>query len=573
MLHPETTMSGLLSQKPYSIVGDFPRAYMSRRVHLLSEVDGIESVENATLKKKLDETETRLAWARMEHDIAEWRLQTSPSVEQRVLLEMVRIVAVPRLQNLMRRIPSVRERNRRNLLLMGPRDLPSHEDHLVTLSRLVYHLYKQLIMPPKAMFEARMREVIREQVATSMAEFMANNEPAEPCDCKERDKVNFRRATISKCRALTCGVEGLLPWEIDAANGTPGLSIDEAVRMPYQLMGQIIQDKTDEVSEGEKRKGEEDRGGRGDNRRDYNRRQNQRRANARAMTNAALNDNEVCPRCKNKKQLWDCYKCCPPKERLCTKLKKKGQVGNNSVELSYNWEPWMLIQDPKFHQVTEQESKEKRLEDYLLLSEIFMRYFQMNYLGFCHPGKLNSVLILFSVLHLWHVRHIIVSTTRNEGVPSKLQDVGEKVFISTELIAVGSSTCRKEEDGSLVIINFASARKTFQSQHLELVMDIMSFSAPILSLPEGSEDFVVYCDASLKGFGAALMQREKVIAYASRQLRKNEENYTTHDMELGAVVFALRLWRHYLYNTKCTCYVAITWERRMIFADALAQKG
>nr|GFC71519.1 putative reverse transcriptase domain-containing protein [Tanacetum cinerariifolium] len=64
-------------------------------------------------------------------------------------------------------------------------------------------------------------------------------------------------------------------------------------------------------------------------------------------------------------------------------------------------------------------------------------------------------------------------------------------------------------------------------------------SAPILSIPKGSKDFVVYCDASFKGFRAVLMQREKVIAYASRQLRKNEENYTTHDMELGAVVFAL----------------------------------
>ncbi|GJU36703.1 putative reverse transcriptase domain-containing protein [Tanacetum coccineum] len=72
----------------------------------------------------------------------------------------------------------------------------------------------------------------------------------------------------------------------------------------------------------------------------------------------------------------------------------------------------------------------------------------------------------------------------------------------------------------------------------------------ILSLPEGSEDFSVYCDASPKGFGAVLMQREKVIAYASRQLRNNEENYTTHDLELGVVVFALRLWRHYLYDTK-----------------------
>nr|GEV49092.1 putative reverse transcriptase domain-containing protein [Tanacetum cinerariifolium] len=79
-------------------------------------------------------------------------------------------------------------------------------------------------------------------------------------------------------------------------------------------------------------------------------------------------------------------------------------------------------------------------------------------------------------------------------------------------------------------------------------------SAPILSLTKGSEDFVVYCDASLRGLGAVLMQHEKVIAYASRQLRKNAENYTTHDLELGAVVFALRLLRHYLYGTKCTVY-------------------
>nr|GFB97147.1 putative reverse transcriptase domain-containing protein [Tanacetum cinerariifolium] len=66
-------------------------------------------------------------------------------------------------------------------------------------------------------------------------------------------------------------------------------------------------------------------------------------------------------------------------------------------------------------------------------------------------------------------------------------------------------------------------------------------SAPILALPEGSEDFVVYCDASHKGLGAVLMQREKVIAYASRQLKVHERNYTTHDLELGLVVFALKI--------------------------------
>ncbi|GJT64081.1 putative reverse transcriptase domain-containing protein [Tanacetum coccineum] len=74
--------------------------------------------------------------------------------------------------------------------------------------------------------------------------------------------------------------------------------------------------------------------------------------------------------------------------------------------------------------------------------------------------------------------------------------------------------------------------------------------APILALPEGNDDFVVYCDASHQGLGAVLMQREKVIAYASRQLKPNEENYTTHDLKLGAVVFALKIWRHYLYGTK-----------------------
>ncbi|GKC53160.1 putative reverse transcriptase domain-containing protein [Tanacetum coccineum] len=63
-------------------------------------------------------------------------------------------------------------------------------------------------------------------------------------------------------------------------------------------------------------------------------------------------------------------------------------------------------------------------------------------------------------------------------------------------------------------------------------------SAPFLALLEGTEDFVVYCDASLKGFGAVLMQREKVIAYACRQMKVHEENYTTHDLELGAILDA-----------------------------------
>jgi hypothetical protein len=66
--------------------------------------------------------------------------------------------------------------------------------------------------------------------------------------------------------------------------------------------------------------------------------------------------------------------------------------------------------------------------------------------------------------------------------------------------------------------------------------------APILVLPDGIDNFVVYCDASHQGLGRVLMQKDKVIAYASHKLKVHEKNYTKHDLELGAVVFALKMW-------------------------------
>ncbi|KAJ9566605.1 hypothetical protein OSB04_002571 [Centaurea solstitialis] len=79
-------------------------------------------------------------------------------------------------------------------------------------------------------------------------------------------------------------------------------------------------------------------------------------------------------------------------------------------------------------------------------------------------------------------------------------------------------------------------------------------SAPILTLPNGTDGFVVYCDASKLGLGCVLMQDGNVIAYASRKLKVHELNYPTHDMELATVVFALKIWRHYLYGVKCQIY-------------------
>jgi len=75
-------------------------------------------------------------------------------------------------------------------------------------------------------------------------------------------------------------------------------------------------------------------------------------------------------------------------------------------------------------------------------------------------------------------------------------------------------------------------------------------TTPVLTLPFGMEGFVIYSDASKKGLGCVLMQHGRVISYASRQLKTHETNYPTHDLELAAVIFALRVWRHYLYGSR-----------------------
>ncbi|GJS99709.1 putative reverse transcriptase domain-containing protein [Tanacetum coccineum] len=102
-------------------------------------------------------------------------------------------------------------------------------------------------------------------------------------------------------------------------------------------------------------------------------------------------------------------------------------------------------------------------------------------------------------------------------------------------------------------------------------------NAPVLALLDEPEAFVVYCDASGLGLGFVLMQRGKVIAYASRQLKIHEKNYTTHDLELGAVVFALKIWRHYLYGTKSIelfsdydCEIRYHYSKANVVVDALS---
>ena len=84
--------------------------------------------------------------------------------------------------------------------------------------------------------------------------------------------------------------------------------------------------------------------------------------------------------------------------------------------------------------------------------------------------------------------------------------------------------------------------KAFQELKMRLTL------APIMIVPEQRQRYTVYCDASIDGLGCVLMQSGRVVAYGSRQLKKHEQNYPTHEMELATIFFALNIWRHYLYG-------------------------
>ncbi|KAA0061793.1 ty3-gypsy retrotransposon protein [Cucumis melo var. makuwa] len=109
---------------------------------------------------------------------------------------------------------------------------------------------------------------------------------------------------------------------------------------------------------------------------------------------------------------------------------------------------------------------------------------------------------------------------------------------------------------------------TCESSFQELKQKLVS--APVLTVPNGSGGFVIYSDASKRGLRCVLMQEGKVVAYASRQLKSHEQNYPTHDLELAAVVFALKIWRHYLYGKSNV--VADALSRKVVHSAALITK-
>ncbi|GKE35597.1 putative reverse transcriptase domain-containing protein, partial [Tanacetum coccineum] len=130
--------------------------------------------------------------------------------------------------------------------------------------------------------------------------------------------------------------------------------------------------------------------------------------------------------------------------------------------------------------------------------------------------------------------------------------------------------------------NWKAPRTLFEGKEQELAFQTLKdklCNAHVLALPDGLKDFVVYCDVFRLGLGCVLMQRGKVIAYASRQLKIHEKNYTTHDLEMGAVVFDLKIWRHYLFGTKSIemfsdydCEIRYHHGKANVVVDALSIK-
>ncbi|KAL0545763.1 hypothetical protein IC582_015655 [Cucumis melo] len=157
--------------------------------------------------------------------------------------------------------------------------------------------------------------------------------------------------------------------------------------------------------------------------------------------------------------------------------------------------------------------------------------------------------------HEEHLR-IVLQTLRDKQLYAKFSKcefwLNQVVFLGHVVSAGGVSV---DPQKVKAVVNWerpASAtewsdkcEQSFQELKKRLV------TAPILPLLVTEKEYVIYCDASRQGLGCVLMQEVKVIAYTSRQLKKHECNYPTHDLELAAVVLALKIWRHYLFSEKC----------------------
>ncbi|GJT09374.1 putative reverse transcriptase domain-containing protein, partial [Tanacetum coccineum] len=214
---------------------------------------------------------------------------------------------------------------------------------------------------------------------------------------------------------------------------------------------------------------------------------------------------------------------------------------------------------------TEDKSEEKRLKDVPTVRDI-LEVFPEDFLGLPPTRQVEFQIDLVPSAAPVARAPYRLAPSKLQELSTQLQELSDKGFIRPSSSPWGASDIPKmafrirygHYEFQVMPFGLTNAPAVFmdlmnRTEKAEAAFQLLKqklCSEPILAIPEGSENFVVYCDASYKGLGAVLMQKEKFIAYASHQLKIHEKNYTTHDLELRAVVFALKMWRHYLKSER-----------------------
>ncbi|GJS33920.1 putative reverse transcriptase domain-containing protein [Tanacetum coccineum] len=221
----------------------------------------------------------------------------------------------------------------------------------------------------------------------------------------------------------------------------------------------------------------------------------------------------------------------------------------------------------------EDKSEEKRLEDLPIVRD-FSKVFPEDLPGIpltrqvefqidLVPGAAPGAPVLFvkkkdgsfwMCIDYWELNKLTVKNCyplpRIDDLFDQLQ--GSTVYSKIDLRSGYHQTKQEYEEHLKLILELLKKKELYAKfSKCEFWIPKVQFLSHVINR---ADNFIVYCDASHKGLGVVLMQNEKVIAYASRQLKIHENNYTTHDLELGAVMFDLKIWRHYLYGTKCTVF-------------------
>ncbi|GKU89663.1 hypothetical protein SLEP1_g3776 [Rubroshorea leprosula] len=184
-----------------------------------------------------------------------------------------------------------------------------------------------------------------------------------------------------------------------------------------------------------------------------------------------------------------------------------------------------------------------------LMNRVFSKYLDKFVLVF-----IDNILI-YSSSHALHEKHLrtVLETLRNERLFAKFKKcefwLDNVAFLGHVVTKDGISV----EPQKIEAVD-TKFKWTPECEKSFLILKDKLVTAPILALPINGERFTIYSDASKKGLGCLLMQKDRVIAYASQQLKPYEENYPTHDLELAAVIFALKILRHYLYGETCEIF-------------------